>query len=228
MDHRVVAAVQNNACWCDTVCRSHGLPTVLSEQMWMAPEGSPPLYPDAVTLAPRLAADFVLRRIDTGPGCSVKDSFADLDLSKHGFAVLFDARWLFRGPASPRTRPRLGWQVITSDDDLDRWAVAADLEGIIRPELLRDPTVRVLAVRDEQAVTIGAIVNRTGATVGLSNVFTTATTAVSAWRDLPAAVGDAFGGIPIVGYEHGNALAAAVESSFQPIAPLRVWLKTAA
>ena len=224
MDPRVVAAAQNNACWCDTVCRSHGLPTVLSEQMWMAPEGSPPLYPDAVTLAPRLAADFVLRRIDTGPGCSVKDSFADLDLSKHGFAVLFDARWLFRGPASPRTRPRLGWQVITSDDDLDRWAVAADLEGIIRPELLRDPTVRVLAVRDEQAVTTGAIVNRTGATVGLSNVFTTATTAVSAWRDLPAAVGDAFGGIPIVGYEHGNALAAAVESSFEPIAPLRVWL----
>src|SRR5664279_4155302 len=196
MDPRLVAAVQNNACWCDIVCRSHGLPTVLSEQVWIAPEGSPPLYPDAVTLAPRLAADFVLRRIDTGPGCSVKDSFADLDLSKHGFAVLFDARWLFRGPASPRTRPRLGWQVITSDDDLDRWAVAADLEGIIRPELLRDPTVRVLAVRDEQAVTIGAIVNRTGATVGLSNVFTTATTAVSAWRDLPAAVGDAFAGIP--------------------------------
>ena len=228
MDPRVVAAAQNNACWCDTVCRSHGLPTVLSEQMWMAPEGSPPLYPDAVTLAPRLAADFVLRRIDTGPGCSVKDSFADLDLSKHGFAVLSDARWLFRGPASPRTRPRLGWQVITSDDDLDRWAVAADLEGIIRPKLLRDPTVRVLAVRDEQAVTTGAIVNRTGATVGLSNVFTTATPAVSAWRDLPAAVGDAFGGIPIAGYEHGNALAAAVESSFEPIAPLQVWLKTAA
>jgi hypothetical protein len=84
MDPRLVAAVQNNACWCDIVCRSHGLPTVLSEQVWIAPEGSPPLYPDAVTLAPRLAADFVLRRIDTSPGCSVKDSLADLDLSPHG------------------------------------------------------------------------------------------------------------------------------------------------
>ena len=227
MDPRLVAAVQNNACWCDIVCRSHRLPTVLSEQVWIAPEGSPPLYPDAVTLAPRLAADFVLRRIDTSPGCSVKDSFADLDLSPHGFTVLFDARWLFRGHVSPRTRARFGWQLITSDDDLERWAAAADLEGIMRPELLSDPTVRVLAVRDEQAVTTGAIINRTGATVGVSNVFTTAATPASAWRDLAAAVGDLFAGVPIVGYEHGNALAAAVESGFEPIAPLRVWLMPA-
>jgi hypothetical protein len=228
MDPRLVVAVRNNACWCDIVCRSHGLPTVLSEQVWTAPRGAPPLYPDAVTLAPGLAADFVLGRIDTSPGCSVKDSFADLDLSGHGFAVLFDARWLFRGPALPRTRPRIGWQLITSDDDLELWVVAAELEGIIRPELLRDPTVRVLAVRDQRALTAGAIVNRTGATVGLSNVFTTASTAALAWRDLPAAVGEAFAGLPIVGYEHGDALAAVAEAGFETIASLRVWLKPAA
>jgi hypothetical protein len=210
MDPRLIAAVQNNARWCDLVCRAHGLPTVVSEQMWTAPEGSQRLYPDAMTLAPRLDADFVLRQIETSPGCSVKDSFADLDLSQHGFIVLFDARWLYREPASPRTRPRLDWQLITSNDDLERWAAAADLKGIIRPELLDDPTVRVLAVRDEQAVRAvravraGAIMNRTGATVGLSNVFTTATTPTSAWRDLPGAVGDVFGGVPIVGYEHGK------------------------
>jgi hypothetical protein len=228
MDPRLVAAVRNNACWCDIVCRSHGLPTVLSEQMWIAPGGSPRLYPDAVTLAPRLPADFVLRRIDTSPGCSVKDSFADLGLSEHGFAVLFDARWLFRRPASPGSRPRLGWQLIASQDELERWAVAADLEAIIRPELLRDPTVRILAVRDDRGVTAGAIVNRVGMTVWLSNVFATASTATRLWRDLPAAVGDAFAGIPIVGYEHGNALAAAAEGGFETIAPLRVWLKPAA
>lgn len=228
MDPRLLAAVQNNACWCDIVSRSHALPTLVSEQMWIAPEGSPPLYPDAVTLAPHLAADSVLRRIDVSPGCSVKDSFADLDLSPHGFTVLFDARWLFRGPAPPRTRPRLDWQLITSDDDLERWAVAADLEGIIRSELLRDPTVGVLAVRDEQTVTMGAIINRTGATVGVSNVFTTAAPPASAWRDLPAAIGDAIARVPIVGYEHGNALAAASVSGFEPVAPLRVWLRRGA
>lgn len=76
-------------------------------------------------------------------------------------------------------------------------------------------------------MTTGAIINRTGATVGVSNVFTTAATPASAWRDLAAAVGDLFAGVPIVGYEHGNALAAAVESGFEPIAPLRVWLAPA-
>jgi hypothetical protein len=96
MNPRLVAALQNNACWCDIVCRSHGVPTVRSEQLWIAPEGSPLLYPDAVTLAPQLAADSVLRRIDTSPGCSVKDSFADLDPLPYGFTVLFDALWLFR------------------------------------------------------------------------------------------------------------------------------------
>ena len=158
----------------------------------MAPEGSPRLYPDAVTLVPRLVAGVVLKPIDTSPGCSVKDSFADLDLSAHGFIVVLDAQWIFRAPVLPPTGPRLGWQLITSDEDLERWAVAADLEGIICPELIRGPTVRVLGVRDEHVVTAGAIINQSGAAVGLSNVFTTAATRVSVWRDLPAAIGDVF------------------------------------
>jgi hypothetical protein len=93
----------------------------LSEQTWIAPDGSPRLYPDAVTLVPRLAADVVLRRIDTSPGCSVKDSFADLDLSAHDFIVLFEAWWLFREPIAPRTRSSLSWQLTTSDEDLESW-----------------------------------------------------------------------------------------------------------
>ncbi len=194
----------------------------------MAPEGSLPLYPDAVTLAPGLPADSVLSQVDAGPGCSVKDSFADLDRSEHGFTVLFDARWFYRESAPPRTRSRLGWQPITTDDDLERWARAADLKGIIRPELLRDRTVRVLAVRHKHVVTAGAIINRSGETVGLSNVFTTsATTPTSAWRDLPAAIADAFAGVPIVGYGHGSPLAVASDSGFEATGRLRVWLKPA-
>ena len=102
------------------------------------------------------------------------------------------------------------------------------MAGIIGPELLRDPTVRVLAVRDEQSVTAGAIINLTGAAVGLSNVFTAMTTSAAVWRDLPAAVGGVFASVPIVGYEHGSALTEAAESGFETIAPLRVWLKPGA
>jgi hypothetical protein len=225
MDARVLAAAENNAQWCDRVCRSHGLPTALSEHMWVAQQGSPRLYPDAVTLVPGLPVDCVLRQVEVGPGCSVKDSFADLDLSAHGFTVLFDASWLFREPEPPRECSRFDWQSISTDDDLEQWLVAAGLVGIIRPELLRDPTVRVLARCNRQVVVAGAILNRTGETVGLSNVFTSENAPAAAWRDLPAAIGQAFADLPIVGYEHDTGLAAAVEVGFEAIGPLRVWLR---
>ncbi|GAB3936384.1 hypothetical protein GCM10027614_12800 [Micromonospora vulcania] len=58
-------------------------------------------YPDAVTLRPGVDVAALLRRIDAGPGASVKDSFADLDLADHGFRVLFDAEWIYRAPTDP-------------------------------------------------------------------------------------------------------------------------------
>jgi hypothetical protein len=225
VDPLVLAAAQNNARWCDLVCRSRGLPTVMSEQLWIAPQGSPRLYPNAVTLAPRMAADVVLRDIDTRPGCSVKDSFADVDLEDHGFIELFEASWFAREAAPPQARPRLRWDVVTTEEELTRWAISADLEGVFGPELLRDSTVRFLVVRDEQGPSGGAIVNRTGATVGLSNVFTTAISPGDLWSDLPAAVGDLFDRLPMVGYEHGDELTLALAGGFETIAPLRVWLK---
>ncbi len=60
-----------------------------------------------------------------------------------------------------------------TDDDLERWAAAANLKGVIRLQLPRHQTVRVLALHHDHVVTAGAIINRTGETVGLSNVFTT-------------------------------------------------------
>jgi hypothetical protein len=115
--------------------------------------------------------------------------------------------------------------VIATEDEIERWAAAAGLTGIIRPELLRDPMVRVLLACDEQTLYAGAIVNRFGAAVGLSNVFGAASNARSAWRDLPAFISDVFAGLPITGYEYGSPLAAAVESGFEILAPLTVWPK---
>ena len=225
MNPRVLAAVENNARWCDIVCRSHGLPTAMSEPLWVAPEGSPPLYPDAVTLVPGVPADVVLNEIENRPGCSVKDSFADVDLGGLGFIELFEAHWLFRQPAGEQARTRLRWDTVTTEVELEQWVSSADLEGIVRPELLGDVTVRVLAARDDRGITAGAIAYRTGRTVGLSNVFTSGISADAAWADLPAAVENLFGALPIVGYEHGDELTIALARGFQVTAPLRVWLK---
>ena len=92
-------AAQDNAEWCDAFCRTHGTVGHFRADYWFSPVRTPPDYPDAVTLLPEITIEQVLSGIDTGEGCSVKDSFADLDLVAAGFRPLFRAQWLAREPA---------------------------------------------------------------------------------------------------------------------------------
>jgi len=62
---------------------------------------TPPLHPDAVSLAAGVDPASLLDRVDAGPGCSVKDSFADVDLAPFGFRVLFEAAWQRRPAPDP-------------------------------------------------------------------------------------------------------------------------------
>jgi len=78
---RVQEAALNNAEWCDAFCRTHGIGGNFDAAAWISAERTPALYPDAVTLASGCAADRLIARVDASPGCSIKDSFADLDLS---------------------------------------------------------------------------------------------------------------------------------------------------
>src|SRR5437660_9690028 len=107
MDDRARCAAANNARWCDLVCRSHGIPTAMAPGLWVALERSPELYPDAVTLLPSVSVQDVLAAVQDGPGCSVKDSFATLDLGRAGFDELFQAQWIFHEPAAPGHRSAL-------------------------------------------------------------------------------------------------------------------------
>ena len=117
--------VENNVRWCDLVCVACGVPTATRESLWFALERSPPLYPDAVTLAPDVGGDTVARAVVPGSGCSVKDSFAALDLRTHGFEVLFDARWIYRRPLDAARSVEPGWMVVESRAGLDLWLEAA-------------------------------------------------------------------------------------------------------
>lgn len=99
------AAVAGNARWCDLIARSHGLRTRSDQAAWTCQSRTPPFYPDAVTLVPHLAVPGLLARIDASPGCSVKDSFGDLDLGPHGFHVLFEADWIARPADRPVPAP---------------------------------------------------------------------------------------------------------------------------
>ncbi|MGW2487566.1 hypothetical protein ACWCV9_10135 [Streptomyces sp. NPDC001606] len=226
----VLAAARNNAEWCAAMSRSHGLAGEFGPQAWTAPARTPLYYPDAVTLVPGADPAALAARIDTtAPGASVKDSFADLDLSGAGFDVLFEAQWIHRPAGAPAAAPDLTWTVADDPDTLRAWALAWD-DGdgdadLFRPELLDDPATFVLAGRSPDGrVAAGAVASRSDRVVGISNVFAADGGPDAAWPGVLETVHRLFPALPLVGYEHGENLAAALRHGFEPVGPLRVWL----
>ncbi|GGZ02568.1 hypothetical protein [Streptomyces poonensis] len=238
----VRAAARNNAEWCAAMSRSHGIPGEFGERAWTAPVRTPPYYPDAVTLVPGVDAAALVARIDTAvPGASVKDSFADLDgLAEAGFRVLFDARWIHRPARTPppSPTPALSWTVVSDPDLLRAWALAWD-DGngdaaLFRSELLDDPETFVLAGRsrgggahESGRVVAGAVASRGEQVVGISNVFAPDGGPDAAWPGVLGAVHRLFPTLPVVGYEHGEDLDAAMRHGFESLGPLRVWVQPA-
>jgi hypothetical protein len=224
----IARAAANNAALCDAVCRSHGIAGRFDDDAWVSATRAPRWYPDAVTLGPVLDHIDLLDRVDATVGCSVKDSFATLDLSTEpGWSVLFEATWVAHGPAraSTDTGAEL-WDAVTDADGLAEWAAAwgtgGDETGLWRPEVLGQDLV-VLAGRREGTVVSGGVVNVAADVVGISNVFST-DASVDVWRSGLAWIGDNLPGRTIVGYESGDDLTVALDHGLEPIGPLRVWI----
>jgi hypothetical protein len=227
-DPRAVAAARNNAEWCDLVCRMHGAATAFNSDAWVTATRSPPAYPDAVTLRDSAAADELLGCIDTAAGCSVKDSFASLDLAGRGFHLLFEAEWIYRATATATNAvPGLHWSVATTAGEIEVWAAAHGGGAVFQPALLGDPTVAVLLATDRDGrLAAGAIGNRSRTVVGLSNLFTVSADIDQAWSGAAATLSTVFPDLPLVGYERGEDLGPAHRAGFVSVAPLRVWLRT--
>jgi hypothetical protein len=224
MGNLVGASARNNAEWCDVVCRAHGLSPRFESDAWISERRTPAAFPDAVTLSPAASAQRLLDSIDASGGCSVKDSFAELDLHPHGFHVLFAAQWIV-GPQVVDDIPALSprWEEV---DDVDEW-IAAQPDSMIVGDSMRrgllDDSVSALIARSADAVVAGAVVTRSGDVVGLSNVFVRAGDPAAHWRCALAAVRARYPTLPIVGYELGAMLAAARDAGCQPLGPLQVW-----
>jgi hypothetical protein len=222
-------AAFNNAEWCDTVCRTHGIEGEFSPDAWTSASRTPAFYPDAVTLVVDPSVPDLLSRVDPSPGCSIKDSFASLDLTAHGFRLLFDAQWILREPTDPHDHAALAqWTVVDEVDTfatwVDAWRGADGPHDVLRAELLRMPAVTVLAAWNDDHIVGGAVLHRTRQVVGISNYFANEGAAIDAWSGCLAAAGADCPGAEIVGYESGDALTAALASGFEAIGPLRVWV----
>ena len=229
MDRLRTSAARNNAEWCDLVARSHGAVTQFADDAWTSATRTPPYYPDAVTLVPTPSVPDLLSRIDTSAGCSIKDSFAALDLAPHGFRVLLDAEWITRAsPSVAGADPVPGWTRVLDRDGLSAWEAAWRGDdgptGLFRADLLDRESVAVLALYAADLLVAGAVLNRSSTVVGVSNVFAAPGSDADAWAGCVAYAASIFPEVPIVGYESGDALVAAGDHGFATAGPLRVWI----
>lgn len=217
-------AARDNAEWCDTMCRAHGLPgTFVDRVIWTCPVRTPDFYPDAVTLSPDVTRGDVLDRIDAGPGASVKDSFATLDLP--GFDMLFEAQWIHHpAPASMPALAPVAWEVVRDAATLRDWEQACfdgQVTGLFPPALLDEVTI--LGGRIDGAIVCGSVLTPRKRVVGVSNLYASGCDLGTAWAGTITMAAGLFPGRPLVGYESDPA--DAVRHGFTTVGPLRVWMK---
>jgi hypothetical protein len=228
----VRAAARNNAEWCDAFCRTHGIVGRFSADCWTTAERTPPFYPDAVSLSPGVAPTALLSKIDAREGCSVKDSFADLDLTVHGFEPLFRAEWLLRKRREAPAAMPDGWVTVEARAQLEQWesawGAAPERSPFFRGSLLENNAIAMLARYDGERIVAGTATNRSADVVGISNVFVARGGPGSVWAEAAEAAQARWGPGPLVGYDSGPSLEAAHQAGFASIGELVVWLKPAA
>jgi hypothetical protein len=224
MQSDVERAARQNAEWCDLVCRTSGLTPLLSDRRWTSRARTPPDYPDAISLRPDVKAEELVTLIDTSSGCSVKDSFANLDLAQHGFRLLFDAAWIWAPPTCTNDRLAAGvtWSVVADPDALLTATLPAAL-SVPPVAVLANPQITWLVIVAGSDLIGSAIVHGAENAVGLSHVCVDIGAAPEQWSQLLTAVRRLHPGLPITGYETGPLLTAATEGGCTPCGPLRVW-----
>ncbi|MBT2500816.1 hypothetical protein J7E25_17100 [Agromyces sp. ISL-38] len=218
-------AARNNAAWCAVVGRHNAVESHVANGVWRAHGVMPTGYPEAVTLERGIVRADVLEALPAGAR-SIKDSFADLDLSRDGFHVLFDASWIALDTAGATAAARSGEHLrlerVRSPAALQEWASAHGNRAAFTSGLLDEPAVAILAARSSDAVTGGAILNDGEGVVGVSNVFGPA---ASVYRAAIAEARARFPGRPVVGWEPDDGLAAPLAAGFGIVGALRVWVR---
>jgi hypothetical protein len=201
------------------VCRAHGNPGRFLADIWVNAREVPRFYPNAVTLTGGEAARAEQRSAiellvaSNLPGrWGVKDSFAALELSRLGFDVLLEASWIRSVMPAFGPPTDIVWQRETQ-------AQATLPFG--------DPDFALFTGRRGFGVVAGGMLYRAEGVVGLSNVVAEAADAVAVWRSLILLAAQTFPRLPVVGYESGPELQAALDAGFELGDPLRIWVKSA-
>lgn len=235
---KVRICATNNADLYEAVFRSLGLREHRNAFLWWSEAPAPPYYSNMTTLDPDAIEHQreAVRQLSStleGP-FAVKDGFCRLDLADLGFKVLFGASWIWADPDSVigKTGGRwaAGWQRVCDADALRAWedAWANDNPSdrrVFPPAILGDPDIAFLGRATNAGFDAGCIVNRSREAMGLSNVFAKGDDAETVYHDAASAAFTYASDLPLVGYEHGDALLASRLAGFVPVGDLRIWLQ---
>jgi hypothetical protein len=229
VDERAVLGAGNNGDLYEAVFAAHGLAFERLPFAFVARDRPPPYYGNLTVLSPGHADEVTVELADlamkSGGALGVKDSFGELELGGNGFEVLFGASWIWRAPGA-RAAPS-GWRAVTEPDDLALWeagwkAAGSPADGRMFGEtLLRSGRLSFLGVKREDGFVAGCIACRSGACLGVSNVFSTDGDA-KVFAQAADAVAALDGSLPLVGYESGDALDDARRAGFEAVGDLRV------
>ncbi|WP_199614586.1 hypothetical protein [Paenibacillus alkalitolerans] len=225
MNSLIDIAVSNNISWCGIVCDSHGIAQTSNKRMWGVLSKAPDFYPDIITSSRQVTNEDIREFFGDRSISGIKDSFANLDLTALGFQVLFEAEWIFHPPFLNVEPVDTLWCIITTEEQYSIWSAASGLEHVIKPDLLKRDDVKIF-MREKDGAVSGFIASLGANAVGVSNVYSVENGTEQLWPEIAKIVSTVFPDLPLVGYEHGDFLEAALTSGWTSIGPLRVWLKT--
>lgn len=185
---------------------------------WVNAHAVPRFYPNLVTLAhddaavaEQRATIAILAKSNLPGRWAVKDSFNTLDLSRQGFELLFEASWIRSVMPATDASTDIVWQ--------------RESEGGGEPLPFDDPNFALFRGRRGFRVVAGGMLYRSDGVVGLSNVVAEAADAMAVWRSLILLSAQTFPRLPLVGYESGNELTAALDAGFEAGDKLRIWVR---
>jgi hypothetical protein len=233
-------AASNNADWYKAVFRSLRLSYAIEDGVWISRDEAPPYHSNVLILSVagkarhreivRSLADEMRRPF------AVKDGFAIHDFSGDGFRLLFEAKWIWRDAGLPPTMAEndVVWHRIRSAEELEAWEAALRANGspaerrVFLPSVLRDPSMAFFAARDERRMIAGFAANLSEEVVGFSNFFAVQSAGASLMSGAVEATARFAPHLPIVGFDHGDALNEMGRCGFHSVQALRVWQSTGA
>lgn len=224
MRSKIDRAVLNNIAWCQIVCVTHGIVGVSKENIWGLHSKAPTFYPEVITSNKYATIEEIKYFIENGKVSSIKDSYANLDLTPLDFDILFEAEWMVHAPVFDFDPIPTNWRIVSTEKDLKKWTDASGLENVIKSELLKQQDVKIFICETKDGIS-GFIANLSEDVVGISNVFSMGYEEKKLWRDIPKIISREFPELSMVGYEHNSSLIVAKSSGWKAIGPLRVWIK---